>query len=87
MSQRDLRAELFTLLRAHVHEPVQIGTATSMCGELGLNSVELMEIAAEIEDHFGVRLPDEILPELETVGDMLRAVELRMEVSRRVYHS
>ena len=78
MNNRDLRSELFTLLRAHVDEQVQIGTTTTMCGELGLNSVELMELAAEIEDHFGVRLPDDILPELQTVGDMLRAVELRM---------
>ena len=78
MSQRDLRAEFFALLRQHVDEHVLIQPSTTVCGELGLSSIELLELAAEIEDHFGVRLPDQLLPELQTVGDMLRAVELRL---------
>lgn len=77
MSRRDLRAELIELLREHVDERVTIAPSTTMCGELGLNSVELMALAADIEDRFGVHLPDDLLPELQTVGDMLKAVELR----------
>jgi acyl carrier protein len=79
MNRGDLRAQLFALLREHVDGEVQLSAATTVCGELGLSSVELMELTAKIEDRFGVRLPDQLLPELLTVGDMLRAVELRLE--------
>jgi len=76
--RKNLKDELTALLREHVDERVAIGPATTMSGELGLNSVELMEITAEIEDRFGVRLPDDLLPQLRTVGDMLRALETRL---------
>ena len=78
-SRQHLQETLVALLQQHVDGPVLIQPSTTMCGELGLNSVELMEITAEIEDRFGVRLPDELLPELRTVGDMLRALERRLE--------
>lgn len=77
-SPPSLNEELTALLRQHVDERVTIQPTTTMSGELGLNSVELMEIAAEIEDRFGVHLPDELLPQLRTVGDMLRALEARL---------
>ena len=79
---KNLKEELTALLRDHVDERVVIGPSTTMSGELGLNSVELMELAAEIEDRFGVRLPDELLPQIRTVGDMVRALEARLEKSR-----
>lgn len=73
-----LRDELLVLLREHVDEKVPIDASTTMSGDLGLGSVELMEIAAEIEDRFGVRLPDELLPALRTVDDVARALEARL---------
>jgi acyl carrier protein len=71
-------AELEAILREHVGEGVHIRSTSTMSGELGLDSLELLEITAQIEDRFGVRLPDDSLPEMRTVGDVLLALERRL---------
>jgi 8-amino-7-oxononanoate synthase/acyl carrier protein len=43
--------------------------------ELGLDSLERMEILAAIEERFGGRFPEEVLPQLETCRDVVDAVE------------
>ena len=37
-----------------------------------------MEIVAELEDKFGLTIPDEALREVDTIGDVVKAVELRL---------
>ena len=44
--------------------------------ELGLDSLERMEIIAALEDTFGGRFPEEVLPEIETIREVAAAVEL-----------
>lgn len=43
--------------------------------ELGMDSLERMEILASLEDRFGGRLPEAVLADLETCRDVARAVE------------
>jgi 8-amino-7-oxononanoate synthase len=43
--------------------------------EIGLDSLERMEILASLEEHFGGRFPEEILPQLETCRQVVEAVE------------
>jgi 8-amino-7-oxononanoate synthase len=43
--------------------------------EIGLDSLERMEILASLEERFGGRFPEEILPELETCAQVVEAVE------------
>ncbi|MCA9248975.1 MAG: AMP-binding protein, partial [Planctomycetales bacterium] len=43
--------------------------------ELGLDSLERMEIVASLEETFGGRFPEEVLPEMETCGEVVEAVE------------
>jgi 8-amino-7-oxononanoate synthase len=46
--------------------------------EIGLDSLERMEILASLEERFGGRFPEEILPELETCRQVVEAVEKYM---------
>jgi len=50
-------------------------TLDSTIAALGLDSLERMEILASLEECFGGRFPEEILPELETCRQMIEAVE------------
>ena len=50
-------------------------TLDSMITEMGLDSLERMEILASLEERFGGRFPEEILPELETCREVVDAVE------------
>ncbi|MGQ9505694.1 MAG: aminotransferase class I/II-fold pyridoxal phosphate-dependent enzyme [Thermogutta sp.] len=43
--------------------------------EIGLDSLERMEILASLEERFGGQFPEEILPELETCAQVVDAVE------------
>jgi acyl carrier protein len=50
--------------------------------DLNLDSVEVMELVAEIEDHFHVVIPMEILLELQTVGDLTVCLVTLIEQQR-----
>jgi len=43
--------------------------------DLGLDSLERMEILASLEERFGGRFPEDVLPELETCRQVLQAAE------------
>ncbi len=43
--------------------------------ETGMDSLERMEIVASLEEKFGGRIPEEILPDLETPRQLVTAVE------------
>lgn len=48
---------------------------TNMRTELGLNSLELVNLAVAIEDEFDVEIPDREALGIETVGDSIRLIE------------
>jgi 8-amino-7-oxononanoate synthase len=50
-------------------------TLDSPIVETGMDSLERMEIVASLEEKFGGRFPEEILPELETTRQLVAAVE------------
>ncbi|NOY28708.1 MAG: aminotransferase class I/II-fold pyridoxal phosphate-dependent enzyme, partial [Planctomycetes bacterium] len=58
---------------------------TTNIAELGLDSLERIEIVAALEDTFGGRFPEEILPSMETCGEVVEAIEehLGSEVKAR----
>ena len=43
--------------------------------ELGLDSLERMEIISQLEERFGGQLPEDILPQIETCREVAQAVE------------
>ncbi|WP_197529046.1 aminotransferase class I/II-fold pyridoxal phosphate-dependent enzyme [Aeoliella mucimassa] len=46
--------------------------------ELGLDSLERMEIVAALEDQFGTRFPEETLLDMHTPSDIVRAIGVQM---------
>ena len=53
----------------------KITADTVILRDLGLNSYAIMEIITEIEDSFDIEIPDAVLPEMKTVGDLLSYIE------------
>ena len=67
-------AEILTGLAEIVEEVAGIDTAEvtaekSFVDDLDIDSLSMVEIAVQAEDKFGVKIPDEQLAELKTVGD------------------
>ena len=47
---------------------------TRLVGDLGMSSFDLADTIVTGEELYGVRIPDERFPELETVADIVRVI-------------
>jgi acyl carrier protein len=50
-------------------ETSEITLEKSFVDELDIDSLSMVEIAVQVEDRFGVKVPDDVLANLKTVGD------------------
>lgn len=55
--------------------PEQITEETNIRTDLGLNSLELVNMAVAIEDEFDVEIPDRDALEIETVADAINLIK------------
>lgn len=59
--------------------PEEITPDTNIRSDLGLNSLELVNLAVEIEESFDVEIPDREAMGLETVADAIAVIEKYMD--------
>ncbi len=59
--------------------PDDITLETNIRTDLGLNSLELVNLAVEIEEEFDVEIPDREAMGLETVADAIKIIEEYMD--------
>ena len=43
--------------------------------DLGIDSLDLVEILMSLEDEFGISIPDEAIPEIKTIKDVVAFIE------------
>ncbi len=48
---------------------------TSFVNDLSADSLDLVELVMELEDQFGVSIPDEEAEKIQTIGDAIKYVE------------
>jgi acyl carrier protein len=72
------RAAIFDRLAALIaplnKKGVPIAESTSFANDLELDSLTVMDLVANIEDEWDIVIPLNLLPELETVGQVADAV-------------
>lgn len=59
-------------------DPAGIGDDTSFTGELGLDSLSLLEIGVDVDYEFKLELPEERMRGLDSVNQTLVLVEERL---------
>ena len=52
-----------------------IKETTNIAEELGADSLDLVEILMSLEDEFGVSIPDEAIPEIKTIKEIVDFIE------------
>ena len=67
------REEVLERIRAHLAaeleiEPARIGDGTRFKEDLEADSFDLLELTVELEDTYGIRIPDEEAAKILTVG-------------------
>lgn len=58
----------------HADNPPENLTLESKLNEIGIDSMAILELIFELEDKYGIRLPEDI-PTPETVGQLLELIE------------
>ena len=65
---------LYTTLESHNKKQLLLSENTSLVGDMGLSSLEVMEFIEKIEDHFDISIPLNILPDVNTIGELAKKV-------------
>ena len=56
-------------------EPSEVTVEKSFVDDLDIDSLSMVEIAVQTEDKYGVKIPDEDLAALRTVGDAVAYIQ------------
>jgi len=56
-------------------DPADIGVTSDFGDDLGLDSLDRLELMAEVEERHGVLLPDDELTKIWNLGDLMKALE------------
>jgi acyl carrier protein len=74
-SYDEMLKETTSILSKHVDINRPITAKDHIQNDLGLDSLGVMEVVADIEDRFSVQIPQEILSTISTVDDMVKALQ------------
>lgn len=68
------------ILKEYVdNEGYEITRDSALVDDLGLSSLEVINLVAAFEDEFEIEVPDRIIPTLRTVGDIVDYLEENAE--------
>ncbi len=56
-------------------KPEEIKNDSNIAEELGADSLDLVEILMSLEDEFGISIPDEAIPQIKTINDVVAFIE------------
>ncbi|MCQ2467588.1 MAG: acyl carrier protein [Clostridia bacterium] len=63
------------ILSKHVKEGIEIKPESALVADLGLTSLDIVDIIVSFEDEFDMEIPDQIIPSLSTVQDIANYLE------------
>ena len=63
------------ILSKHVKEGIEIKPESALVADLGLTSLDIVDIIVSFEDEFDMEIPDQIIPSLTTVQDIADYLE------------
>jgi acyl carrier protein len=77
------RAEIFNglckLLMPFNYSGIELKPETDISADLSIDSVTVMDFVMEVEDHFDIEIPLNILSETRTLNDLVKVVEEAVE--------
>ena len=74
-SEAQLIEHLTELLQPFSKDGSPVTAETLLVEDLGLDSVQIMELLLDVEDRYDVSIPLNILPEVRTVADLARQLQ------------
>ena len=74
MSEIESRVKSIIVEKFGVAES-EVTAEASFTHDLGADSLDTVELIMEIEDEFGISIPDDLAEKISTVGDAIKFVE------------
>ena len=74
MSEIESRVKSIIVEKFGVGES-EVTSEASFTNDLGADSLDTVELIMEIEDEFGISIPDDLAEKISTVGDAIKFVE------------
>ena len=74
-SEENIQAQLVQILKNFVPPGQDLKPETDLVADLGLDSMRVMDILAEVEDFFDISVPLNLLPEISTLGDFVSQIQ------------
>jgi acyl carrier protein len=65
---------MYSALEQLNKKDLTLSETTDLVADIGLSSLEVMELIEKIEDHFDISIPLNILPDVNTVGELAKKV-------------
>jgi acyl carrier protein len=72
---RSTRSEIAAIFEQVLGHPVRIADTTDIVRDLGMDSLGVMNFVMAIEDFYDISIPLDRIAQIETVGDLIHAVE------------
>ncbi|MBK9260738.1 MAG: acyl carrier protein [Polyangiaceae bacterium] len=77
-NRKNVESKVIEVFTKHRQSQVDVELSTRIVADLGIDSLGVMEVLAEVEDTYGLLIPDEALKQIETVGDVITAIVERL---------
>lgn len=79
-----MHAELFRLFAMHTSDDVAVTDGSHLVADLGIDSLGVMELIADLEDTFTLVIGDDALRDIDTISDVVQAIETRLVADGRL---
>ncbi|MBN2475352.1 MAG: acyl carrier protein [Pirellulales bacterium] len=75
LSRQEVLAEVKTIVQEFTDVPLEnTQESSALEGDLGLDSLDIVEFAMEVEEHFGITIGDDAVEQSRTIGAVVDGV-------------
>lgn len=78
------REEILEAIREHLSqrgiEATDVSYQSDLVNDLGLDSLDTVELTLGLEERFGIEIPDTEIEDVSTVGDAVTLIEKKLSV-------
>lgn len=76
MEAKEMLEKLTQIIRENTgNNEIVISEDTILLSDLGLNSLDLLNLVCIAEDEFDIEIPDRVVWQFKTVGDVIKFIE------------
>ncbi len=80
VGQAEILERIRVALSPYVSSDVVVTPDMKIGSDVEIDSVEVFDVVMELEEHYDISLPMEITSEIQTIGDLIQAVERQIDV-------